>query len=250
MAVAIVTGASRGLGRALALALAERGWDVVVGGRSGGALAELAAGQPRIRVVVGDVTDAWHRTALLTTAWDLGGLDLVVNNAGVLGGEGLATTAELSLDELRRAFEVNVIAPLGLAQEALPMLRAAGGALINISSDAAVEAYPTWGGYGSTKAALDLWSAVLAHEEESVRVWWVDPGEMRTAMYAAADAAAAAEAPLPEQEAVPGLLALLDARPPSGRYLAAALAVRGDDTAAGTVTDTVGADAAERGVAR
>jgi NAD(P)-dependent dehydrogenase (short-subunit alcohol dehydrogenase family) len=228
MAVAIVTGASRGLGQALALALAERGWEVVAGARSQDALAGLAAGQPRIHPVVGDVTDAWHRTALLTRAWDLGGLDLVVNNAGVLGGEGLATVAELSLEELRQAFDVNVVAPLGLAQEALPMLRATGGALVNISSDAGVEAYPTWGGYGSTKAALDLWSAVLAQEEESVRVWWVDPGEMHTQMYAAADPAAAAEAPLPEREAVPGLLALLDERPPSGRYLAAALVGTGE----------------------
>jgi NAD(P)-dependent dehydrogenase (short-subunit alcohol dehydrogenase family) len=225
MAVAIVTGASRGLGRALALALAERGWEVVVDGRSAEALAELASGRPRIHAVAGDVTDAWHRVALVTTAADLGGVDLLVNNAGVLGGRGLAAVADLSLEELRRAFEVNVLAPLGLLQETLPLLRASGGAVLNISSDAAVEAYPTWGGYGATKAALEAWSgslaAELAEEAHAVRVWWVDPGEMDTAMYRAADAGAAAESPRPEEDAVPGLLALLDARLPSGRYTAA-----------------------------
>jgi NAD(P)-dependent dehydrogenase (short-subunit alcohol dehydrogenase family) len=178
--------------------------------------------------VAGDVTDTWHRTALATTAADLGGLDLLVNNAGVLGGRGLAAVADLSLEELRRAFEVNVLAPLGLLQETLPLLRASGGAVLNITSDAAVEAYPTWGGYGATKAALEAWSGSLAAElagvEEAPRVWWVDPGEMDTAMYRAADAGAAAESPLPEEGAVPGLLALLDARLPSGRHTAAGLA--------------------------
>jgi NAD(P)-dependent dehydrogenase (short-subunit alcohol dehydrogenase family) len=164
---------------------------------------------------------------LVTTAFDLGGLDLLVNNAGVLGGRGLAAIAEVSLDELRQAFEVNVLAPLGLVQEALPLLRASGGAVVNLSSDAAVVAYPTWGGYGATKAALDAWSGSLAAElteaGEAVRVWWVDPGEMNTAMYRAADADAASQSPLPEEDAVPGLLALLDTRLPSGRYTAAGL---------------------------
>jgi NAD(P)-dependent dehydrogenase (short-subunit alcohol dehydrogenase family) len=227
MAVAIVTGASRGLGRALALALAERGWEVVVDGRDEQALAALAAGRPRIHPVAGDITDTWHRTALATIAADLGGLDLLVNNAGVLGGRGLAAVAELSLEELRRAFEVNVLAPLGLLQETLPLLRVSGGAVLNITSDAAVEAYPRWGGYGATKAALEAWSGSLAAElaggEQAPRVWWVDPGEMDTAMYRAADASAAAQSPLPEEGAVPGLLALLDARLPSGRHTAAGL---------------------------
>lgn len=228
MAVAIVTGASRGLGRALALALADRGWDVVVDGRSAEALTELAAGRPRIHPVAGDITDSWHRTALAATANDLGGVDLLVNNAGVLGGRGLAAMAEVSLEELRHAIEVNTLAPLGLVQETLPLLRATGGAVLNITSDAAVEAYPTWGGYGATKAALEAWSgslaAELADDGAGVRVWWVDPGEMDTAMYRAADADAAAESPLPENGAVPGLLALLDARLRSGRYTAAGLA--------------------------
>ncbi|MEY9871102.1 NAD(P)-dependent dehydrogenase (short-subunit alcohol dehydrogenase family) [Streptacidiphilus sp. MAP12-33] len=225
MAVAIVTGASRGLGRVLALALAERGWEVVVDGRGAEALAEAMDGRPRIHAVPGDVTDPWHRTALVTTAFDLGGLDLLVNNAGVLGGRGLAQVAEQGLDELRLAFEVNVLAPLGLVQEALPLLRASGGAVLNITSDAAVEAYPEWGGYGATKAALEAWSGSLAAEEPGLPVWWVDPGEMNTAMYRAADPGAAAQSPLPEESAVPGLLALLDDRRPSGRYTAAGLAV-------------------------
>ena len=227
MAVAIVTGASRGLGRALALALAERGWEVVVDGRGAEALDELAAGRPRIHPVAGDVTDARHRTALAATASDLGGVDLLVNNAGVLGGRGLATVAELSLEELRRAVEVNVLAPLGLFQETLPLLRASGGAVVNITSDAAVAAYPPWSDYGATQATLAACSGSLAAEladgDPGLRVWWVDPGEMDTAMYRAADAGAAAESPLPEEGAVPGLLALLDARLPSGRYTAAGL---------------------------
>ncbi|SEM13058.1 SDR family NAD(P)-dependent oxidoreductase [Streptacidiphilus jiangxiensis] len=241
MAVAVVTGASRGLGRALSLALVERGWEVVVDGRDADALAQLAEGRPRVHAVPGDVTDAWHRTALVTTAFDLGGLDLLVNNAGVLGGRGLAPVADLELDELRRAFEVNVVAPLGLVQEALPLLRASGGAVLNISSDAAVEAYPQWGGYGATKAALELWSASLAAEEPKLPVWWVDPGEMNTAMYRAADAGAAEQSPLPEEGAVPGLLALLDVRRASGRYTAAGLAQEVGEAGA---TASAGAEAA------
>lgn len=231
MAVAIVTGASRGLGRALALTLAERGWDVVVDGRHAeplAELAELATEDGRIHPVAGDVTDPEHRSALVTAAWDLGGASLVVNNAGVLGSgaqgsEPLVTLAEQDLDVLRRALDVNVLAPLGLAQEALPQLLAHDGALLNITSDAAVEAYPTWGAYGATKAALEQWSAVLRREEPALRVWWVDPGEMNTAMYAAADADSAAQAPLPEEQAVPALLALVEGRLPSGRYTAAGL---------------------------
>ncbi|MEY9847324.1 SDR family NAD(P)-dependent oxidoreductase [Streptacidiphilus sp. MAP5-3] len=238
MAVAIVTGASRGLGRALALALAERGWDVVADGRHAEALAELAAAHARIHAVAGDVTDPAHRRALVSAAWDLGGASLVVNNAGVLGSgaqgsEPLVTLAEQDLEVLRRALEVNVLAPLGLTQEALSQLLAHEGALLNITSDAAVEAYPTWGAYGATKAALEQWSAVLQREEPSLRVWWVDPGEMNTAMYAAADAQSAAQAPLPEEQAVPALLALVTDRLPSGRYTAAGLAAEATEAGAG-----------------
>jgi NAD(P)-dependent dehydrogenase (short-subunit alcohol dehydrogenase family) len=188
---------------------------------------------------------------LVSAAWDLGGLDLLVNNAGVLGGEPLSTLADQSLEELRRALDVNVLAPLGLAQEALPLLRVRGGALLNITSDAAVEAYPTWGGYGATKAALEQWSAVLEREEEDVRVWRVDPGEMNTAMYAAADAEAAAEAPLPEQQAVPALLALIEGRWPSGRWTTAALSAQADATrAAAARAEASQADATRHGTAQ
>jgi short-subunit dehydrogenase len=149
-------------------------------------------------------------------------LDLLVNNASVLGAEPLVPLAEQSVEGFRQALEVNVVAPLELTRAALPLLRAAGaGAVLNISSDAAVEAYPTWGGYGATKAALDHWSAVLAEEEPELRVWWVDPGDMRTEMYAAAvPEDDGSGRPLPEDAAVPALLELVrgGAGLRSGRY--------------------------------
>ncbi|WP_317633723.1 MULTISPECIES: SDR family NAD(P)-dependent oxidoreductase [unclassified Streptomyces] len=287
MPVAIITGASKGLGRALAAALAGRGWDLVVDARSAGPLEEAArelraAGQgagrgaaARVVALPGDVADAGHRAALVAAAGELGGLDLLVNNASVLGAEPLVRLADHPLDGLRAALEVNVVAPLGLIQEALPLLLMSsylpsyekfavhaertfhdggdgndeaydshpytknarnagssdsspyigtGGVILNISSDAAVEAYPTWGGYGAAKAALDQQSAVLAAEEPGLRVWWVDPGDMRTDLYAAAvpDDDTSGR-PLPET-VVPGLLRLLDGAAPSGRYTAASVA--------------------------
>ncbi|GFE17791.1 oxidoreductase [Streptomyces glebosus] len=286
MPVAIITGASKGLGRALAAALAGRGWDLVVDARSAGPLEEAArelraAGQgagrgaaARVVALPGDVADAGHRAALVAAAGELGGLDLLVNNASVLGAAPLVRLADHPLDGLRAALEVNVVAPLGLIQGAMPLLRmpsyspsyeevtpradsallgggngngdtydshphtknvrnagspdsppyiGTGGAILNISSDAAVEAYPTWGGCGAAKAALDQQSAVLAAEEPGLRVWWVDPGDMRTDLYAAAvpDGDASGR-PLPET-VVPGLLRLLDGGAPSGRYTAAAI---------------------------
>jgi NAD(P)-dependent dehydrogenase (short-subunit alcohol dehydrogenase family) len=253
MPVAIITGASRGLGRALAGGLAERGWDLVLDGRDeavlGSAAAELAAlvpvgqGEPpgagpattaqerfsrgggRITAVPGDVTDPAHREALVAAALALGGVDLLVNNASALGAEPLVPLAELPAAGLRAALETNVVAPLALIGAVLPALRAAGGAVLNISSDAAVEAYPTWGGYGASKAALEHLSAVLAVEEPRVRVWWVDPGDLRTALYAAAvpDDPDFAERPLPA-EVAPALLRLVDGGAAGGRYTAAALA--------------------------
>ncbi|WP_338695066.1 SDR family oxidoreductase [Streptomyces sp. Q6] len=228
MAVAIITGASRGFGRALATALAERGWDLVLDGRSAEPLHEVAAALKghggTVTAVPGDVTDGGHRVALIAAAWELGGIDLLVNNAGVLGAEPLVPLGEHSLDDFRRALDVNVVAPLGLLQEALPLLRTApAGAVINMSSDAAVEAYRTWGGYGATKAALDQLSAVLAVEEPELRVWAVDPGGMRTDMLAAAEPDEdLSEVPRPE-DVVPAFLRLLDQRPVSGRYAAPSL---------------------------
>ncbi|MDG4862235.1 SDR family NAD(P)-dependent oxidoreductase [Streptomyces sp. T-3] len=228
MPVAIITGASKGFGRALAAALARRGWDLVLDARSAGPLEktvqEIRGHGGRVTGLPGDVNDAGHRAALVHEAGQLGGLDLLVNNAGILGAEPLVPLDSHSLDGFRAAFETNVVAPLGLLQEALPLLRAApAGAVFNLSSDAAAEAYRTWGAYGATKAALDQLSAVLAVEEPELRVWWVDPGGMRTDMLAAAEPDEdLSQTPTPEDIA-PVFLRILDRRPASGRYAAPAL---------------------------
>jgi NAD(P)-dependent dehydrogenase (short-subunit alcohol dehydrogenase family) len=239
MPVAIITGASRGLGRALAAELAGRGWRLVLDGRDAEVLRSAAAGLERtaaesgagghtdaavVREVPGDVTDPAHRAELVAAAEQLGGVDLLVNNASALGAEPLVTLAELPVAGLQRALEVNVTAPLALVQAALPALRAASGSVLNVSSDAAVEAYAEWGGYGASKAALEQLSAVLAVEEPGLRVWWVDPGDLRTDLYAAAvpDDPDFAERALPE-EVAPALLRLLDEKAASGRYTASAL---------------------------
>ncbi|MFF8531634.1 SDR family NAD(P)-dependent oxidoreductase [Streptomyces sp. SAS_267] len=227
MPVAIITGASKGLGRALGAALAERGWDLVLDARTAGVLegtAEaLRAYGTRVEALAGDVTDAGHRADLVAAARKLGGVDLLVNNASALGAEPLVRLEELDPEGLRRALEVNVVAVLGLVQEALPLLRAAGaGAVVGVSSDAAVQAYETWGGYGASKAALDHLSAVLGEEEPGLRVWAVDPGDMETDLYAAAVPDDDGPRPAPAT-AVPAFLRLLDERPASGRYAASDL---------------------------
>ncbi|MFF7180311.1 SDR family NAD(P)-dependent oxidoreductase [Streptomyces sp. NPDC008121] len=227
MPVAIVTGASKGLGLALAAGLAEEGWDLVLDARTAevleeGARAVRARGGPgRVVARPGDVTDAEHRAELVAAARGLGGLDLLVHNASALGAEPLVRLEGLSLDGLRVALETNLVAALGLVQEGLPSLRESGaGAVVVISSDAAVEAYETWGGYGASKAALDLLAGVLAVEEPGLRVWAVDPGDMATALYAAA--VPGDDGPRPDPgTVVPGILRLLAARPASGRYTAA-----------------------------
>lgn len=227
MPVAIITGASKGLGRALASALAQRGWDLVLDARTPEVLhasAEaLAAYGVRVEAHAGDVTDAGHRAGLVAAAWKLGGVDLLVSNASALGAEPLVRLEGLSLEGLRRALEVNVVAALGLVQEALPLLReSATGTVIAVSSDAAAEAYETWGGYGASKAALDQLAAVLGAEEPGVRVWAVDPGDMGTDLYAAA--VPDDDDPRPEPgSVVPAFLRLLDERPASGRYSAPSL---------------------------
>ncbi|MEU2618952.1 SDR family NAD(P)-dependent oxidoreductase [Streptomyces sp. NPDC007157] len=227
MPVAIITGASKGLGRALAEALAARGWDLVLDARGAGALKEaaeaVAGAGTRVAALPGDVTDAGHRAELVAAARRLGGLDLLVSNASALGAEPLVRLGELPLAGLRRALEVNVVAALGLAQEALPLLReSAAGAVIAVSSDAGAEAYETWGGYGASKAALDQLAAVLGVEEPGLRVWAVDPGDMATGLYAAAVPDDDDPRPAPES-VVPAFLRLLDERPASGRYGAPAL---------------------------
>ncbi|UYQ61390.1 SDR family NAD(P)-dependent oxidoreductase [Streptomyces peucetius] len=227
MPVAVITGASKGLGRALAEALAEQGWDLVLGARGADALKESAenAGRHGTRVVAvpGDVTDAGHRTGLVAAAGRLGGLDLLVNNASALGAEPLVRLDVLPVAGLRAALETNVVAALGLVQEALPLLRQSPAcAVVAVSSDAAAEAYETWGGYGASKAALDHLAAVLAVEEPRLRVWSVDPGDMQTDLYAAAVPDDTDPRPSPES-VVPGFLRLVEERPASGRYAAPAL---------------------------
>jgi NAD(P)-dependent dehydrogenase (short-subunit alcohol dehydrogenase family) len=219
MAVAIITGASRGLGLALATGLAGAGWELVVDARGAtelaGAMDQIPDG--RVVAVPGDVTDPRHRRALVDTAAGLGGLDLLVNNAGILGPSPQPPLADYPLDILRDVYEVNVVAPLGLIQLALPALRSRRGAIVNVTSDAAVEAYPGWGGYGSAKAAIEQASRVLAAEEPDLRVWWVDPGDLRTRMHQEAfPGEDIGDRPLPDT-VVPAFHRLLADAPPSGR---------------------------------
>ncbi len=224
MTTALVTGGSRGLGRAFVAVLAAAGVDVITDARDGDALARAAdALGPRVHALAGDHRDAEHRQALLDGARDLGGLDLLVNNAGALGPSPLPRLDAVEPAALGSLLETNVLAPLALIQAALPMLREREGAIVNVTSDAAVEAYEGWGAYGATKAALEQLSRVLAAEEPRVRVWWLDPGDVRTAMHQEAfPGEDISDRPEPESVA-PALLALLDARPPSGRVRAAEL---------------------------
>jgi NAD(P)-dependent dehydrogenase (short-subunit alcohol dehydrogenase family) len=224
-ATALITGASRGLGRALAAGLAREGFALIIDARDGAALDaaadEIRAAGGAVTAVCGDVTDPAHRAALLRAAG--GRLDLLVNNAGILGASPLPALADYPADELRTAFEVNVIAPIALTQLMLPLLRANGGAVLNITSDAAVEAYAGWGGYGAAKAALEQASNVLAAEELAVRVWWADPGDLRTEMHQQAfPGQDISDRPRPEA-VVPGFVRLITERLPSGRYRAAHL---------------------------
>ncbi|WP_031169521.1 SDR family NAD(P)-dependent oxidoreductase [Streptosporangium roseum] len=213
---ALITGASRGLGLALARSLASDGWRLILTARSADAL-EPVADRLGAVALAGDVTDPAHRDRLARAVRDHGGLDLLVNNASGLGAVPLPPLAGYPLDTLEDLFRTNVLAPLALVQAFLPGLRERRGAVVNISSDAAVEAYEGWGGYGSTKAALEQLSNVLAVEEPRIAVWWVDPGEMNTAMLAdAVGAEDAAAAPGPET-VVPTLRRLIEERPASGR---------------------------------
>jgi NAD(P)-dependent dehydrogenase (short-subunit alcohol dehydrogenase family) len=220
---AIVTGASRGLGLALTRALVERGWRVAVDARDAAALRDAWPDAPADVLVAGDVTDADHRRALVDAAAPA--VDLVVNNASFLGPSPQPALADYPLDVLRRVYEVNVVAPVALLQLALPRL-APGAAVVNITSDAATEAYAGWGGYGSSKAALEQLTAILAAEHPDLRVYAVDPGDMRTQMQQDAfPGQDISDRPLPE-DSVPGLLALIEGSLPSGRYEAREPAVR------------------------
>jgi len=224
MQTAIITGASIGLGRALADHLSLSGWRVVVDARTATELHEAAAGWPLAVVRPGDVTDEAHRAELVTAAGER--LDLLVLNASSLGQTPLPPLAEYRLDELRGLLETNVVAPLRLVQLALPALRSArAGRVLAISSDAAVEGYPGWGGYGASKAALDQLIRVLAAEEAGIPAYAVDPGDMRTRMHAAAfPGEDISDRPTPES-VVPALRRLIDGELPSGRYTAGELLV-------------------------
>jgi NAD(P)-dependent dehydrogenase (short-subunit alcohol dehydrogenase family) len=223
---AVITGASRGLGLALARSLAAEGWSLVIDARDGEALGAAAASLPggtRVIALPGDITDPVHRAALRDTAEDLGGPDLLINNAGTLGPSPLPPISDFPIAELRAAFEVNVLAPIALTQLLLPALRRHGGAVLSITSDAAVEAYAGWGGYGAAKAALEQASNVLAAEENVVRVWWVDPGDLRTRMHQQAfPGEDISDRPLPDT-VTPAFLRLISQRLPNGRYRAAEL---------------------------
>jgi NAD(P)-dependent dehydrogenase (short-subunit alcohol dehydrogenase family) len=216
----IVTGASRGLGLALTRALVDRGWRIVVDARDGVALAEAWPDAPQDVLIPGDIADAEHRRALVEGAGEP--IDLVVNNASVLGLSPLPPLARYPLDELRRVYEANVLAPLALVQLALPRL-AEGARIVNVVSDAAFEAYEAWGGYGSSKAALAQLSAVLAVEHPGLRVYAVDPGDMRTQMQQDAFPGEDISDRPPPEESVPGLLALIEGDLPSGSYRARGL---------------------------
>jgi NAD(P)-dependent dehydrogenase (short-subunit alcohol dehydrogenase family) len=225
MPTALITGASRGLGRALATDLAADGWRLVLDARTATDLEEAAATlAPRaaeVVAIVGDVTDAGHRAELAATVGDR--LDLLVLNASTLGTSPLPPLAAYDLDVLRMVLETNTVAPLALTQLLLPALRAARGRILALSSDAAVGPYEGWGGYGASKAALDQLANVLAAEEPGLRVYAVDPGDMRTAMHAAAyPGEDISDRPEPAT-VVPALRRLAFGDLPSGRYVAADL---------------------------
>jgi len=214
MPVGIVTGASRGLGLALTRALAERGWRLVVDARGADALARVNLSG--VTAIAGDVADAEHRAALTAAAGPH--VDLLVNNASVLGPSPQPPLATYPLDVLEDVYRVNVVAPLALAQLALPLLRDSRGQIVNITSDASVEAYEGWGGYGSAKAALDQLTNVLAVEEPDVRVYAVDPGDMNTRLHQEAFPGEDISDRPPPEASVPGLLDLVEGERPSGRY--------------------------------
>lgn len=224
---ALVTGASRGLGLALSRELAGHGWRLVIDARTSDALeavrAELAA-TTDVVAVAGDVADPWHRHALIAAVGER--LDLLVNNASVLGPSPQPELADYPLAEIERVIGVNALAPLVLVQLALPLLLRArrSAAVVNVSSDAAVEGYPGWGGYGAAKAALDQITRVLAAEHPELRVYAVDPGDMNTRLQQEAFPGEDVSDRPPPEESVPGLLVLIEGDLPSGRYQARELA--------------------------
>ncbi len=223
---AIITGASRGLGLALARALAEENWAVIIDARTAEALEgvrEELSRRTRVVAIPGDVTDPKHRAAISEAAREAGGVDALVNNASILGPSPQPDLLDYPLDALEEVYSANVISPLALIQAVRAELKQ-GARIINVTSDAAVEPYEGWGGYGSSKAALEHLSNILAAENPELRVYRVDPGDMRTQMHQEAfPDEDISDRPLPE-ESVPGFLELLTGDLPSGRYEARTLA--------------------------
>ncbi|MBA3233260.1 MAG: SDR family oxidoreductase [Propionibacteriales bacterium] len=229
MPVAVITGASRGLGKASAEELVRRGWTVIVDARTEADLDRTAeqlrrAGPGAVVAVSGSVARPEHRAKLVQTVQSLGeGLDLLVNNASLLGPSPQPRLADIPIAVFEQVYAVNVTAPLALTQLLLPSLRARSGRIVNISSDAALEPYAGWGGYGSSKAALDQWTAILGAEELDVLVYSFDPGDMRTVMHQQAfPGEDISDRPEPFT-VVPALLRLVGADLPSGRYQAGQL---------------------------
>src|SRR4051812_25071032 len=223
--VAVITGASQGLGRALAHELAGRGWSLVLDARHESALAEAVRALPGgpHPAVAGDVADPAHRRDLVDVAAELGGATALVNNASTLGASPLPAFADLDTATYLHILQVNLVAPMALTAALLPQLRPRGGVVLNLSSDASVEAYETWGGYGSSKAGLDHASRVLAAEEPALRVYAVDPGDMRTQLHQDAfPGEDISDRPDPGTAAA-ALVRLVVGGLPSGRYRAADL---------------------------
>lgn len=219
---ALVSGASRGLGLALVRRLADRGWKLVLDARHPEPLftvrAELSA-RSQVIAISGDITDPRHRRDLASAAAEMGGLDALVNNAGILGPSPLPALLDFPLEQLEEVLKINLVAQLGVIQAVRPYLKP-GARILNVTSDAAVNPYPGWGGYGASKAALEQLSAVLAAELPDLRIYSVDPGDMRTQMHQEAyPGEDISDRPQPE-ESVPGLVALLEGDLPSGRYVA------------------------------
>ena len=225
MQTALITGGSKGFGLALATSLVKDRWSVVIDGRDRAVLDAAVAflraeRQGHVCAIAGDVADPAHRAALVDAVTEFGHLDLLVNNASTLGPSPQPTLAEYPLDELECVLAVNLVAPLALIQATLPLLRSSHGTVVDITSDAAVEGYAGWGGYGLSKAALEQLSNVLAAEEPDVRVYWFDPGDMRTEMHQAAfPGEDISDRPLPET-VVPALRRLLGNAASSGRFRA------------------------------
>jgi NAD(P)-dependent dehydrogenase (short-subunit alcohol dehydrogenase family) len=219
---ALITGASKGLGLALARSLARRGWNPIITARDPERLRKVRdelATITHVAAIAGDMTNPSHRLELAILARGHAGLDAIINNAGALGPSPLPPLMDYPLDELKNVFDANVVAPLGLIQAVQRELKP-GARIINVTSDAAVNPYPGWGGYGASKAAFEQVSSILAVENPDLRIYWIDPGDMRTDMHQAAyPGEDISDRPLPEERA-PGFIVLLDGNLPSGRYAA------------------------------